>query len=201
MLRKTRRLFLSIALLGLAGCSSGFLVDYTALPQEVSRAWNVQDIVVTVPNDLTVNTTNYMIPPEDIVWYGEQTGDTRQQVAAIVKDGLREGSASLTGSVPVVWHVELIKFHALTPKAFYNAPSGTGVESVRFKMNVLDARTLAVLVPEQIIAADGPARVAADGGSRGYMERKRIVLKIAETTRGWLGIGYDNRRTFQRFGG
>ncbi|PZX14572.1 DUF6778 family protein [Celeribacter halophilus] len=201
MIRTSRRLFLSLALLGLAGCSSAFLVDYKTLPPEVSRSWHVKDIIVTVPYDLTVNTENYMIPSEDIVWYGEQTGDTRQQVADIVKDGLKEGSASLKDSVPVIWDVELIKFHALTPKAFYRAPSGTGVESVRFKIKVLDARTHAVLVPEQIIAADGPAKVAADGGSRGYMERKRIVLKIAETTRGWLGIGYDNRRTFQRLGG
>lgn len=201
MIRNARRILLSFALLGLASCSSAFLVDYTPVTPEVSRSWSVEAINVAVPSELTVNATNYMIPSEDIVWYGEQVGDKRHQVAAILKDGLVEGSAPLRGSVPVIWDVELIKFHALTPKAFYHAPSGTGVESVRFKITVIDARTRTVLVPEQIIAADGPARVAADEGSRGYAERRRIVQKIAETTRGWLGIGYDNRRSFQRLGG
>jgi hypothetical protein len=142
-----------------------------------------------------------MVPSDDIVWYGEQSGDTRQQVAAILKEGIEAGSASLNGPVPVVMDVELVKFHALTPKAFYTAPSGTGVETVRFKIKVLDARTNAVLIPEQTIASDGPALVLADGGERGDAERKRIVNKIAETTRGWLGIGADNRGKFQRLGG
>jgi hypothetical protein len=201
MFLNRRNLILSsAALLGLASCGS-FLVDYATISPEVTRTWKVQDINVSVPETLSVNTINSMVPADDIVWYGEQSGDTRQQVAAILEEGIKSGSASLNGPVPVVMDVELVKFHALTPKAFNTAPSGTGVETVRFKIKVLDARTNAVLIPEQTIASDGPALVLADGGERGDAERKRIVNKIAETTRGWLGIGADNRVKFRRLGG
>lgn len=195
----SRKIISSLALIGLVGCS-GFLVDYAPITPEVSRSWTVKAIHVDVPEELEVNTTNAMIPSEDIVWYGDGPGDTRAQVAAILEDGLSEGSKSLRGPVPVVFDVELVQFHALTPRAFHSAPSGTGVESVRYKIEVRDARTQAVIVPEQMIASDGRALVAVDGGEDGIAERRRIVAKIAETTRGWLGIGRDNRTEFERLG-
>ncbi|WP_417280342.1 DUF6778 family protein [Celeribacter sp.] len=195
----SRKILSALTLFGLAGCS-GFLVDYAPISPEASRAWTVKAIHVDVPEDLEVNTINIMIPNEDIVWYGDGPGDKRAQVAEILEEGLSQGSKTLKGPVPVVFDVELVQFHALTPRAFHSAPSGTGVESVRYKIEVRDARTDAVIVPEQMIASDGRALVAVDGGEDGIVERNRIVAKIAETTRGWLGIGRDNRTEFERLG-
>lgn len=200
MLSAARTIVASLALIGLSGCGSEFLVDYTPVSSETSRAWTVKAIHVDVPEALEVNRINVVIPQEDIVWYGDGEGDKRVQVAAILKEGLAQGSKELRGPVPVVFDVELIRFHALTPKAFHVAPDGTGVESVRFKIEVRDARTNTVLVPEQIVASDGRALTAVNGGTLGSGERLRIVNKIAETTRGWLGTGPDNRGEFWRMG-
>jgi|GEM_PF-4746853 len=111
MLSAARTIVASLALIGLSGCGSEFLVDYTPVSSETSRAWTVKAIHVDVPETLEVNRINVVIPQEDIVWYGDGEGDKRVQVAAILKEGLAQGSKGLRGPVPVVFDVELIRFH------------------------------------------------------------------------------------------
>lgn len=195
-----RTLFLVSTMIGAAGCSSQFSVDYTPVPAERSKAWTVQSVKVAVPEELTVSDMNVLIPDADIVWHSDGPGDRRAQVADVLKDGIELGARGLGGPVPVIVEAELVRFHALTPYAFQVAPPGTGVESVRFKVVVRDARTRKTLLAEGFISADGRAVAAKDGGFRGPQERTRIVSRIATVTRGWLGLGEDVRQSFRRLG-
>ncbi|WP_370331711.1 DUF6778 family protein [Aquicoccus porphyridii] len=199
-LKSVRNVFAVSVFWGVAGCSSQFSVDYTPVPPESSKSWTVQAVAVDVPESLVVSTRNTLVPDADIVWYGDGPGDRRAQVTEIISDGIKQGVSGLAGPVPVTLDVELVRFHALTPYAFQVAPPGTGVESVRYKIVVRDAHTRRVLVPEEIISADGRAIAAKDGGMRGPAERKRIVNRIANVTQGWLGMGKDLRQTFWRVG-
>lgn len=199
-LKSVRNVFAVSVFWGVAGCSSQFSVDYTPVPPESSKSWTVQAVAVDVPESLVVSTRNTLVPDADIVWYGDGPGDRRAQVTEIISDGIKQGVSGLAGPVPVTLDVELVRFHALTPYAFQVAPPGTGVESVRYKIVVRDAHTRRVLIPEEIISADGRAIAAKDGGMRGPAERKRIVNRIANVTQGWLGMGKDLRQTFWRVG-
>ena len=70
-------------------------------------------------------------------------------------------------------------------------------------VQILDAQTGAELTPEQTISADleayvGSAAVAA--AINGLSQKRRIIDHIDLVTRGWLGFGQDQRRSFSSIG-
>lgn len=198
---------LGASVLGLSACGATFATDYaTAGPAEARTDWRVSRVDVTVPETLVASEANTFVPSADIVWHGDPAGDRKAQVATIVKDGISAGVGELRGPKPVLVTATLVRFHALTPKAYFAAPAGTGVHSVAFDLVVSDAASGAVLAGPVRIEADLPGVVAADSGTSGEglpgaQWKSSIQAHIAATMRSWLGTGPDIRASFARLGG
>ncbi len=186
----------------LAGCGGRWSTDFDApLPGEVSRGWTVARVEVAVPPELSVSDSNLIAPRADIVWHGDPAGDRRAQVAAVIRDGVLQGTSDLAGPRPVAIGVTLSRFHAVTPRAVSAAPSA--VHDIVYTMQVFDAETATPLTPATRIMADlealtGSAAVVA--AQEGRTQKARIRSHIAQVTRAWLGIGPDVRRTFVSLG-
>ncbi len=197
-----RTLLLGGAATLLAGCSGQWSVDYEqGLDPAVTRAWRTSDILVAIPSDLTVSNSNTYAPNADIVWHGEPFGDRRAQVGAILTEGIKLGAQPLQGKRQVTIATTLAHFHAVTPAAVARAPAA--VHNISYYTQVLDSETGQPLTERQLIQADleayvGPAAVAA--AIEGQNQRTRIVQHISRVTRGWLGYGPDQRRTFNSIG-
>ena len=197
-----RRHFLIAAPLLLAGCTGRFATDFeTPLSPDITRAWQVTGVDVSVSEDLTVSENNSYAPRADIVWHGEPAGDRRAQVAAIIEDGIMAGAAPLDGGRKVVIAADLERFHAVTPRAVSRAPAA--VHDIIFTAQVRDAATGAPLSSMDRIQADIEAYVGAAAviaAQEGQTQRVRVVNHIADTTAAWLGVGPDNRRSFVSLG-
>ncbi|GFE63333.1 DUF6778 family protein [Litoreibacter roseus] len=198
-----KRLFiLFTVLLAVAGCSSTWETKFDEqLDPAVTRGWNVQDIDIVIPDQLTVSNTNRYFVDADIVWHDDEFGDRRKQVATVLEDGLREGLNDLNGSRPVNFRITLTQFHALSPRARTNAPSA--VHNITFYAQVFDARTGKLIVPADLIQADIEALTgfrAREAEERGETQKVRIKNHLANVIRGWAGIGPDPRRSFTTVG-
>ncbi len=195
-----------LAGLTVAACGRTFATTYdTAAPAAARSDWRVTDVRVVAPVGLTTTEQNSFIPRADIVWHGDQPGNRAEQVAAIVRQGVEQGFAGLKGKQDVVATVTLRRFHSLTPKAYFDAPAGTGVHSVAFDLTITDRKTGAVLAGPERIEADMPAAVAAAGGQSlealpAAVWKKQISQHISATIRSWTGAGPDIRSGFVRMG-
>lgn len=192
--------FLSLMLL--AGCSGNWATNYDApINSEVSRSWNVNDVNIVVPVNLTTTEANSFAPSADIVWHGDNFGDRKLQVAAILDDGITRGSATLRGRNPVNLNIVLQEFHGVTPAARTRAPSA--VHNIAYTIQVVDARTQEPLTEPELIRADLEAHVgqaAFEALAQGETQKVRITRHLAAVTAGWLGIGPDPRRSFTSAG-
>jgi len=186
----------------LAGCSGSWQTDYeTGIEASVSQGWNVTEVAVWVPSELTTTEDNSYAPNADIVWHGDPFGDRKQQVAAIVQNGIALGARSLRGSRPVKLDVTLQEFHAVTPVTRARAPSA--VHNISYAIQVIDVRTGEPLTETQIIRADLEALVgdqAFEAIAVGETQKVRITRHLEAVTQGWLGIGQDMRRRFSSVG-
>ncbi|WP_246032871.1 DUF6778 family protein [Falsirhodobacter xinxiangensis] len=186
-----------------AGCSRDWKTDYAnGIDPAVSRQWNVRQITVNVPEELTVSDANTWAPQVDIVWHGDPAGDRKLQVAELVEDGIEQGSAALRGPRPVNIGVTMQRFHSITPRVEANLQN-SGVHDIRYVIQVFDARSGAALTQPEPIAADIAALVgdqAREARSQGITQKDEIVPHIARVTAGWLGIGPDVRNKFRRLG-
>jgi hypothetical protein len=186
----------------LAACSGSWGVKYSGAPDKLeARNWKLSSVKVVVPDSLTVSEENTFAPNADIVWHGEEFGDRKAQVRAIMKEGLSKGARGLKGNRPVVFSVRVIRFHGVTPIAVYRAPGA--VHNIKFALQVLDARNGQPLTDAELISADLEAKVgtaAVVAAIEGNTQRVRIVRHLAAVTEGWLGLGPDQRRTFEGFG-
>lgn len=190
------------AVLLLAGCSGSWQTNYDApLDPTVTRSWNVDRVSVSVPDELTTTEDNTFAPNADIVWHGEEFGDRRAQVAAILTQGITVGSSTLRGARDVAFLVTLEQFHAVTPKARAQAPSA--VHNIAYIIQVVDEKTGEPLTEPERIQADLEAYVgeaAIFARLEGQTQKVRITDHLADVTRGWLGIGPDPRRVFESTG-
>jgi hypothetical protein len=201
------RLVAALALtLALGACGGTFATTYKEpAPAAARSAWRVSEVRIVIPEGLTTTEQNSFIPSADVIWHGDQPGNRPAQAAAIIREGVEQGFAGMTGSQNVVATVTLRRFHSLTPKAYFQAPAGTGVHSVAFDLTVTDRRTGAVLAGPERIEADMPAAVAAAGGQPldrlPAAEWKKVISgHVAATIRSWLGKGPDIRVAFNRMG-
>ncbi|MEL7151251.1 MAG: DUF6778 family protein [Pseudomonadota bacterium] len=197
-----RTVLLTAACTFLAGCSGQWNVNYEeAVDPALSKSWHVHNVRVTVPETLTVSDDNTYAPNADIVWHGEVGGDRREQVAAILRDGLTEATSSLSGPRGISVRAQLEHFHAVTPAAVARAPAA--VHNIAYVIQIFDDQTGEAITPPERIEADLEAFVgsaAITAAIQGQSQRVRIVDHIASVTRGWLGTGPDQRRTFQSIG-
>lgn len=188
-------------MLGLGACSGTWTTNFDApLSSDVTRGWRVSSVQVVVPESLTTSEQNSYAPNFDVIWHGEALGDRKVQVAQIVEDGVKQGSANLRGSKPVTLQVVLARFHAVTPIAVSRAPGA--VHDIRYTIQAFD-RGGNPLTPPVDTTADleafvGPqAIIAAQGGQT---QKVRIRNHLASVTAGWLGVGPDPRRSFTGVG-
>ena len=191
-----------LALVFLTGCGGRFATTYdTAMSPTVTRAWTVVDVQVDVPAALTVSDANVMAPRADIVWHGDPEGDRKAQVAAMVTEGIRQGSATLEGPQRVILGATLQEFHAVTPRAVNSAPSA--VHNISYTLQAFDAATAVPISPAVLIQADLEALTRAGAivaAQEGRTQKARITSHLARVTEGWLGIGPDQRRRFTSLG-
>jgi len=146
-----------LALMVLSGClGRAWETSYLDLvTRSTTKSWNLVDIQVQVPQELTVSEANFLAPRADIVWWGEPIGDRRAQVRDIIENAGQNISHYLNGSYSVRMEVEVEQFHALTERARRLAPSA--VHNLQFKVRVFDAKSGQQIVPTDRIRADFPA--------------------------------------------
>lgn len=145
---------------------------------EVVRDYSVQSFRFAVPENLRVSEANSYYPIADIVWRGDPLGDRPAQIGEIFEDAMLVAGDRLTGSVPVVVDVTLLRFHSLTERTRYTVG---GVHSIRFEMTVRDAQSGAVLEQPRVITADlaalgGYAAIKADAEGQG--QKVRILTHL-----------------------
>ena len=195
-------IFGGIAAFVLSGCAGNWTVDYDqGLSSEVTKNWRLNNIAVEVPEQLVVSEANSLAPNADIVWHGEPFGNRKAQVAAIIEEGLTAGASDLAGDQPVTMVVRVSTFHAVTPAAVAVSPAA--VHNIGYGIQVFDSRTGEPLTEPQLISADLEAFVGAaavTAAIEGDTQRVRIVRHLATVSRGWLGLGPDQRRQFSGIG-
>lgn len=186
-----------------AACSTPYRTHYASpVDPEVSRGWRVADVVVSVPDELTVSEQKSLVPKADIVWREDPPGDRKAQIAAILDEAITRGASGLRGPRPVRFLVTVERFHALTFEAEARL-ADAGVHNIRFLIEVVDARTGESLRGPERILAETPAFSGYEAVRRrlaGETQKSVISNHVAATIAGWLGIGPDQRGTFTRLG-
>ncbi len=194
------KLAVAVIVIGLSACSGTFRTYYDV--PAPSAGWRISEVHVAVPGSLRVSEAESLLPNADIVWREDPPGDRYQQVAAIMENAIRHGSAGLQGARPVRLDVTMTRFHAMTFKAETRAPGG--VHDVEFDIVARDAATGQVLAGPEHIEASFPAMTGAAmaaARARGETQKSQITNHVARTIAGWLGIGPDARKTFTSIGG
>lgn len=204
MLMNRRIALTGLASLLLTACVGGgtFKTEYAPLSADVTRAWRLAEVRVSVPESLGVSEAEALLPSADIVWREDPAGDRRAQVATIMKNAVTTGAQGLRGSRSVIISVTVTRFHALTFLA-EQSEADWGVHNIRFNARVLDARTGEVLLDTVDIRAELPAlsgKAMREARAKGQTQKKMISAHVARTIAGWLGIGPDNRSDFSRQG-
>ena len=200
-----RSTLLGLSALLLSACVGGggkFETAYTPVPADMAKAWRLAEVRVSVPKTLVVSEAKTLLPKADIVWREDPLGDRHAQVGKIMQAAVLRGAQGLRGSRPVIISITVTRFHALTYEAEL-ANSDWGVHNVDFIAQVLDARTGEVLLPAEKIRAETPAWSGArmkEARRKGVTQKSMITNHVAATVAGWLGLGPDNRGSFNRQG-
>jgi len=167
----------------LAACAAGGLNNRTgpAKTVDVSQLPSIRvvGVVVSVPETLSVSEANTYKPVADIVWREDPIGDRRAQVQAIIESAAKRASAGLQGNLPVVLHLEVRKFHALTQITRY---SFGGNHSIDFLLSITSGQTGDEIVPPYFVSTDlrafgGDQAIAAEHA--GQTQKVRITQHLA----------------------
>lgn len=179
---------LGLAALGVSACSTTPAVDVTqniTVPtglaaQARAADWQVQEIIISVPDSLTVSEANSIKPRSDIVWREDPIGDRHQQVQALIAEAMEFALRPLAeeGTTLITVELEVIRFHALTERARYTIG---GEHEIEFMFTVRDAETGAALtgpIPVDLTfrALGGSRAIAAE--REGIFQRDRIQSQI-----------------------
>jgi len=200
-----RTTLIGLSALLLSACVGGggkFETAYTPVPAELAKSWRLAEVRVSVPKTLVVSEAKTLLPKADIVWREDPLGDRHAQVGKIMQAAVLRGAQGLRGSRPVIISITVTRFHALTYEAELSN-SDWGVHNVDFTAQVLDARTGGVLLPATNIRAETPAWSGArmrEARKKGITQKSMITNHVAATVAGWLGLGPDNRGSFNRQG-
>ena len=143
----------------------------------------VSEIDVQVPRDLKVSEADAYKPPADIVWREDPFGDRHAQVQKIMAEAVAQGVEGLNGTLPVVVHVVLRRFHAVTERTRYTIG---GQHEISFFLSATDARSGDEIIPPYLVKM----RFRAYGGARalaaermGITQKKRIIAHVAARIR------------------
>lgn len=150
--------------------------------------YDVAEITVSVPPELTVSEENLFFPAADIVWRGEPVGDRHAQVAAIVTEAMATGTAMMTEGRRVDVEVVVTRFHCVTERTRYSIG---GVHSMQFALTVRDAATGDILDGPRLVVADTPAAGGAKAlaeDQAGQTQRVVVMARLAEVIRSELSL-------------
>ncbi|MCC6008537.1 MAG: hypothetical protein JJU40_12765 [Rhodobacteraceae bacterium] len=191
----TRWIALLMAGLVTAGCAQPDIVSrdapFTEPGQSTMSAraatFEVAEIAVVVPEELSVSEANSFFPDADIVWRGDPLGDRHEQVHGILSDALMLAGEGLSGPERIRVEIKLERFHALTQKARYTTG---GLHNIRFVLQLRDLATGDLIgeptrVNASLIAYGGQRAIEAD--ARGETQRVRITRHVADVVRAHLG--------------
>lgn len=184
-----RILLAGLAALGLSACAAVDLPDTPSatrnvpldLPTlapgsvQVQRSYALADVQVLVPGQLRVSESNSYYPNTDIVWRGDRPGDRHAQVGALFTEAATRAGSDLTGDRAVVAQIQLIRFHGVTERTRFSVG---GVYNMVFLLQVVDARTGAVVEPFRQVTANLPApggQAALALEAAGQTEKVRVV--------------------------
>lgn len=187
---------LGLAALSVSACSTVPQIAVTqdlpalgSLPTHAYSAdWQIQEIVINVPETLTVSEANRIKPRSDIVWREDPIGNRHQQVQAILAEAMEFALRPLEGATAVVVELEVTRFHALTERARYTIG---GEHEVEFLFTVRNAETgVALTGPRHIDltfrAFGGSRAVAAE--RNGIFQRDRIQSQVIGWARQEFGL-------------
>jgi hypothetical protein len=188
---KTRILYslLGLAALIVAGCTPTTdvsrnlaLTDIGPVADVPRQNWEFAELIIDVPQSLTVSEANAYKPRADIVWREDPMGDRHAQVAAVMRGGLEPALSSMRGDVPVQIVLEVTRFHAQTERVRYTFG---GEHEIEFVYLVRHAETGAILAgPEAVdltFRAYGGQR-ALEAEQQGITQRVRITERLV----GWV---------------
>jgi hypothetical protein len=190
MVTKTKivKYFLGLVLaLSVTACATTQKVTSTQVietaPQTIALAkpaYSVQQLSVTVPEDLSVSEANVFLPMSDIVWREDPIGNRKQQIQTILVDAISIGVARVDKGRPVTMEVRVNKFHALTEKTRYTVG---GRHNINFDYLLRDAETGIPVDAVQNVnlkfKAYGGAR-AAEAMAAGETQKVRITQHVQE---------------------
>ena len=151
-------------------------VDVTRLPPMRVVAFTVE-----VPRSLKVSEANTYKPVADIVWREDPPGDRYAQVQKIVEEAVRRGISGMQGDLPVVLHVTVQKFHALTQITRY---SFGGTHAIDLLISVTNARTGDVIIPPYLLVV----RLEAYGGDKAIAAERAGLTQKVRITRHLAGL-------------
>jgi hypothetical protein len=157
----------------------------------LSRDYKIVAVDVAVPTTLVVSEANSYKPRGDIVWREDLPGDRYAQVDKLVTDAITAAVSDIDGKRKVTLAFVVTRFHALTEKARFSAPSGLGTHEVYMTMAVLDAATGDVIEPARPVGFTIEAHTSDDAiadMARGISQRSRISEALAVMVRRELGI-------------
>ncbi|MDG1115548.1 MAG: hypothetical protein P8N72_00255 [Flavimaricola sp.] len=192
----TRLIAAALLALGLSACAApetatrNAPLDVAGLAPgavQVQQAYNIVRFDVDVPGDLQASEANRYYPIADIVWRGDAPGDRHEQVASLFQAAGERASSSFQGPNDVVVQVQLVRFHGVTEKTRLSVG---GTYNMVFMLQVVDARTGAILEPARQVVAN----LEAPGGARGralieagQTERVRVVDHLTSVLMSELG--------------
>jgi hypothetical protein len=141
-------------------------------------AYQVQQLSVTIPDELTVSEANMFLPIADIVWREDPMGNRKQQVQSILVNAIASGVSKVKKGRPVTMEVRLNKFHSLSEKARYTVG---GRHNINFDYVLRDAETGIPVADVQninaIFKAYGGSKAFA-AMARGETQKVRITQHI-----------------------
>ncbi len=137
-------------------------LDMSIAPAAMVNSYDVQDIVVVVPAALRVSEANSYYPMGDIVWRGDPYGDRHVQIKALFDSAAARGALDLSGDVPVIAEITLVRFHGVTERTRFSIG---GVYNVEFNLTIRNALTGQIIEGPRFVEANLPA----PGGSAAIM--------------------------------
>ena len=184
---KTRILYalLGLAALIVAGCTPTTdvsrnlaLTDIGPVADVPRQNWEFAELIIDVPQSLTVSEANAYKPRADIVWREDPMGDRHAQVAAVMRGGLEPALSSMRGDVPVQIVLEVTRFHAQTERVRYTFG---GEHEIEFVYLVRHAETGAILSPRQpvdLTFRGFGGQQAVEAERQGLTQRVRISERL-----------------------
>ncbi|WP_025313254.1 DUF6778 family protein [Roseicyclus elongatus] len=145
-----------------------------------TQNWGFAQLVVSVPDSLSVSEAHAIKPRADIVWREDAPGNRRAQVQALMQAALEPALAPMQGDIPVLIRLEVTRFHALTERARYTIG---GEHEIEFIVTIANAETGQILSGPRAVdltfrAYGGQQAVNAE--AQGITQRVRITERLQQ---------------------